>query len=102
MMRKRRRALWRMPMRRLILRIVILRGLGRGILIRTTVDDRDVVAPVAVRRRRRGRPFERVAVPRVLPRRLAPEQADEEVGHKNQLRQTQNERTDTDELIHPI
>src|SRR5437879_55609 len=77
---------------------VVVLAFGGPILIGAAVDDRRGVE-VAVRRRRRRTPFERVAVPRIAVHLLAPEEAAEEVDQENDLTQPQDKGADGHEDV---
>ena len=81
---------------------VIRRGAGNAVVERPAVHRRDLPRPVAVGRRRRGRPFEAVRVPGVLARLRALECTPEVVDEEQDLGGTQHEGAHRDELVHRL
>src|SRR5215469_9239808 len=81
------------------LRQVVLRHFGRAVLVGAAINYRQRADPVAMSRRRRRRPFERVRVPRILGRLLAAHQAPDDVGEEDELRGAEHERADRDEHV---
>src|SRR5262249_22743466 len=77
---------------------IILFDFQRRIFVRAAVDDRCLLK-IAVRRRRGRGPFKRISMPGIALGPLTPKEAIEEVDQKDQLGRTQEERTDTDELV---
>src|SRR5713226_1464609 len=87
-----------LPVRRLGLRQIIFLAFRRGILIRSTIDNRRRLE-VSVRRRRWSAPFQGVGMPWIATDALSPEQAVKEVGEEDDLRRSQYESAEADELI---
>src|SRR5690606_14221414 len=71
---------------RLVLRQEVLGRARNAVIIGPTIDDRHVLAPIAVRGRRfRRLPFQRGGPPGVASRRLSGAKAPEEVEHEENL-----------------
>src|SRR5436309_12866347 len=84
------------------LREVVLGDQRRAVFVGAAVHGGEGTREVAVRRRRRGLPLERVRVPRVLLRPLAREHAPEEVDDEDQLARAEDERAVGDERVHRL
>ncbi len=84
----------------IVLRDEIFRRTRHAVVIGPAIDDRHLLAPVAVRRRRcRRLPFEGCRAPRISARILAVAQAPEQVEQEYQLREADDQRGHADEGV---
>src|SRR5262245_30028625 len=76
----------------------ILFDFRRAVLVGAAVNDR-LYLEIAVRRRRRRRPFQGVGLPGISTRLLAGDQTPDKIKQEEKLRSAQKQRADRDEHV---